>query len=38
MLDEKFKVKFGRRDNKKDKYVWYYGDASFDYVNWNVNE
>lgn len=38
MLDEKFKVKFGRRDNKKDKHVWYYGDASFDYVNWNVNE
>lgn len=35
--DYEFSVKFSRTLDKNKKKVWYYGDSSFDYVNWDVN-
>lgn len=34
--DESFEVLFTRMDEVNKKKVWYYGDSSFDYVNWSV--
>lgn len=32
-----FEIEFNRLKEIKNKKVWYYGDSSFDYVNWNIN-
>lgn len=34
--EREFAIVFERRDEASDKKIWYYGDASFDYVNWHV--
>lgn len=35
--DKEFEIEFIRLSEAKNKKVWYYGDSSFDYVNWSVN-
>ncbi len=34
--DESYKVLFARMDEVNKKKVWYYGDSSFDYVSWCI--
>ena len=34
---DEFEIEFKRLMNGDGKKVWYYGDASFDYVKWSVN-
>lgn len=34
--NKEFDIEFKRLSEAKDKKVWYYGDSSFDYVNWSV--
>lgn len=36
IVDEKFTISFDKLDKAKSKKIWYYGDAAFDYVNWNI--
>lgn len=36
MENKKFDIEFTRLSDAKNKKVWYYGDSSFDYVNWSV--
>lgn len=38
MNEETFVVTFNNRDDANNKHIWYYGDASFDYVNWDVKK
>lgn len=36
MEEVEFDIIFSSLDKPKNKKVWYYGDSSFDYVDWNV--
>lgn len=35
-VDKAFEVVFENNYESKNKHEWYYGDSSFDYVNWDV--
>ena len=37
MEDKSFNVIFKNNCTSSNRRVWYYGDSSFDYVNWDVN-
>ena len=37
MNNSEFSISFEKNDSKNKSSSWYYGDSSFDYVNWNVN-
>ena len=37
MVDINYTVTFRRKDEKVAEPIWYYGDSSFDYVEWNFN-
>ncbi len=34
--EKEFIIKFSKRDEAKTNKVWYYGDSSFDYVDWSI--
>ena len=34
--EEDFTIKFNKREKRNSKHIWYYGDASFDFVNFDV--
>ena len=37
VLDKSFTISFYRKDSVLSKGVWYYGDSSFDYVDYKIN-
>lgn len=37
MEEKKFTVTFEKRNEVNEKHIWYYGDSSFDYVDWNIS-
>lgn len=37
VLEKDFTIRFSKREKKNNKHIWYYGDASFDFVNFDVN-
>lgn len=34
--EEDFTIRFSKREKRNNKHIWYYGDAAFDFVNFDV--